>query len=77
MNSILDFPRPKVSNQPRTIQVADLPGLRNPVPERALVDTQIPGYLSNRFAGPFDYPDRALLKLLVVLLPALSHENSL
>jgi hypothetical protein len=58
-------------------RVADLPGLRNPVPERALVDTQIPGYLSNRFAGPFDYPDRALLKLLVVLLPALSHENSL
>lgn len=51
--------------------------LRYPVPERALVHPEIPGYLRDRLPGLLNDPDRSVLELLTEPLPVLCHENSL
>src|SRR5215207_7789666 len=57
-----------------------LPGLtrpRDPVPQGALVDPQVPSDLSDRLSGLLDDPDRSLTELPVVLHPLLWHRYSL
>src|SRR3954454_4010830 len=48
-----------------------LPGLGNPVAQRALVDPQVTSHLGDRLVRLLDDPDRSLTELPVVLLPDL------
>ncbi len=48
----------------------------DPVPQRALIDTQLPGHPRDRLPGLPDQPHRALPEVLIELPPHLCHRHS-
>src|SRR6266542_2373087 len=66
---------PLVLTQPAAVLATAAPVSVDPVPERPIVDTQLPGHLRDRLTRLPDQPNRALLEVLLELPTRLCHRH--